>query len=73
MSNSGRIDEAFTTKCKSSAQISGFALVRTQDLFAPAGYLEEHKDGVYATACRAAILNTKGDVVVFPPVPKAKS
>ena len=62
----------FTHKCLSGAKRLGVALVRTPDLFAAAKFLKENPNSVFATSCREAILNTKGDVVTFPPVPKTQ-
>ena len=60
----------FTEKCLSAAERVGAALVRTPDLFGPARYLKECPfDSAFATACRKAIIETKGRIVVFPPPP----
>jgi hypothetical protein len=63
--------EFFTAKCIAGAKRSGIALVRTPDLFPIARYLKEHPDTVFAKNCRAAILNTSGTVVAFPPTPQS--
>lgn len=63
--------EFFTDKCRSSARRTGVALVRTPDLFEPAKYLRENDDPAFATKCREAIFAARGDVVVFPSVPKS--
>jgi len=63
----------FTSKCIAGAKRSGTALVRTSDLFPIAKYLKEHRDSGFAQMCRAALLETSGAVVVFPPLPKASS
>lgn len=60
----------FTQKCIAGAKRLGVALVRTPDLFGVARFLKENPDPDFAALCRDAILNTSGDVVVFPPVPK---
>ena len=62
----------FTQKCLTGAKRVGIALVRTPDLFAIAKFLKENQNSEFATSCREAILNTKGDVVIFPPVPKTR-
>ncbi len=59
----------FTAKCVSAAKRTRVALVRTPDLFEPACYLIEHPDSNYARACREAILEAEGDVVIFPAPP----
>ena len=61
--------EAFTQKCLTAARRVGIALVRTPDLFEPARYLRENRDPDYAEACRHAIMETAGEVVVFPAPP----
>jgi hypothetical protein len=61
----------FTAKCVAGAKRLAVALVRTPDLFRVAKYLRESPDPDFATSCRRAILETAGDVVAFPPVPKA--
>ena len=69
------IDRAafFTEKCLLGAKRSGVALVRTTDLFHIARYLGEHDDTQFALACRKAILETTGEVVAFPTIPKIDS
>lgn len=59
----------FTDKCKTAAARSGTALVRTPDLFRIVQYLSCNPDDGYARRCRQAIINSKGEVVVFPDVP----
>jgi hypothetical protein len=61
----------FTQKCLAGAKRLGVALVRTPDLFALAKSLTENPNPEFATSCREAILNAKGDVVIFPPVPES--
>jgi hypothetical protein len=63
----------FTQKCLAGAKRLGVALVRTPDLFALATFLKENHNAEFATSCREAILNAKGDVVVFPPVPESQA
>lgn len=65
--------EYFTTKCVAAARRLGIALVRTPDLFTVARYVSEHSDTQYAEACRQAIFEANGSVVVFPPVPETGS
>jgi hypothetical protein len=59
----------FTAKCLSGANRAGIALVRTPDIFEPARYLQETDDQEYARACRQAIVDGAGTIVVFPAVP----
>jgi len=61
--------EYFTDKCKTAAARSGTALVRTSDLFRIVQYLSNNSDDEYARLCRKAIVDSKGEVVVFPDVP----
>jgi hypothetical protein len=61
----------FTQKCLAGAKRLGVALVRTPDLFALAKFLKENHNPEFATSCREAFLNAKGDVVIFPPVPES--
>ena len=62
--------DVFTEKCLKAAKRTGYALIRTPDLFWPTRYLREHPDDKgYAEACRAAIWDTVGDVVQFPVPP----
>lgn len=63
----------FTAKCLSGAHRTGVALVRTPDLFVVAKYMKEHADRDYARLCREALLQTEGEIVVFPPLPQAGS
>lgn len=62
----------FTNKCLSSAKRSGFALVRTIDLFEPLNYLSQYRNTQYAKQCRLAIHNTSGGIVEFPTPPKKR-
>ena len=59
-------DEFFTTKCITSAKRDKIALVKTPDLFFAARYLQENDDQLYAELCRKEILETEGDIVIFP-------
>jgi len=65
--------EHFTQKCRTAAKRTGTALVRTCDLFEVARKLVDNPDSEFATLCRRAILETEGEVVVFPPVPTTES
>jgi len=58
----------FTEKCMTAAKRSGYALVRTPDLFFVAKYLLETPDVEYAVKCRQSIIETSGGVVSFPQV-----
>jgi hypothetical protein len=60
---------AFTEKCLSAAKRLRVALVSTPDMFEPARYILESADREYAAACRKAIMETEGQLVVFPAVP----
>ena len=62
----GRTDEQFTAKCVTAAARNGTALVRTSDLYEVARALADHPDADFATACRRAIFDTKGELVTFP-------
>lgn len=62
-------NEYFTAKCIAAAKRLGTALVRTPDLFAIAKYISESQDLSYATICRKKMLDTSGEVVVFPQIP----
>lgn len=59
----------FTAKCKSGAKRERIALVRTTDLFFVTTYLTQTKDEAFKKACRSAIHDQLGDIVVFPNVP----
>jgi hypothetical protein len=61
--------ECFTTKCLAAVKRNGAALVRTWDLFPIALYLSTNTNEEFAANCRQALLEAKGEVVVFPPVP----
>jgi hypothetical protein len=61
--------DTFTAKCITAADRVGAALVNTCDLFEPTKYLRIQNDSEYAKACRDAIFQTKGGIVVFPPPP----
>jgi hypothetical protein len=58
--------EYFTEKCMTAAMRSGYALVRTPDLFFAAKYMLETQDEEYATGCRVSITQANGTVVRFP-------
>ena len=59
-------DEHFTRKCRQAARRAGAALVRTCELFEVAKKLSDQGDGVFAAACRRAILEAEGTEVRFP-------
>lgn len=61
--------EFFTEKCRTAAERSGTALVRTPDLFRIVQYLSTTEDLEFATQCRQAILSTAGTTVAFPEIP----
>jgi len=63
----------FTTKAISAAKRSGFALVHTPDLFRIVQYLKTKKDTAYSKKIRMCFAKTKGEVILFPPLPKSKS
>ena len=59
-------DDFFTQKVKSAAKASNVALVRTSDLFKVARALKNNSDPSFAQACREAIRDGVGAVVIFP-------
>ncbi len=59
----------FTQKCLKGAKRTGITLVRTPDLFTVVQYIRQSNDLEYAKACRNAIAQTKGEIVIFPPIP----
>ena len=61
--------EYFTDKCRTAAARSGTALVRTPDLFRISQYLSSTSDDDYAKRCRKAIVDSKGEIAVFPSIP----
>lgn len=63
---SSRSVDFFTEKCLKAAARSGTALVRTTDLFTVALLVRETSDQRYATACRRALLEQRGNIVTFP-------
>lgn len=56
----------FTEKCMTAAQRSGYALIRTPDLFFAVKHVIDTGDQNFARDCRLSIVNTAGDVVIFP-------
>lgn len=59
--------EQFTAKCLTNAKRLKTALVRTSDLYDAVVYALDHPDDeAFREACRNAIENTHGEVVVFP-------
>ena len=63
--------EFFTAKCLIAAKRSHISLVRTTDLFVVAKYLDESHDLEFAALCRKAIMETDGEVVIFPSIPNS--
>lgn len=59
----------FTDKCKRGAQREKVALIKTSDLFFIIQYLLENNDEKYKTACRNAIKEQLGQIVIFPDRP----
>jgi hypothetical protein len=66
-------EDFFTEKVMAAAKQNGCVLVRTPDLFTVAQYLSRGTDTEFASACRTAIISTKGRVATFPPLPVAES
>jgi len=60
----------FTQKCKIGAEREKIALVKTDELYSVANYLQEHKNDKFKKACRDAIIKGLGKVVKFPQIPK---
>ena len=60
----------FTTKCKSGAEREKIALIKTVDLFIVAKYLVENNNELYKKACRNAIHEHLGKIVIFPKIPE---
>jgi hypothetical protein len=61
--------EQFTAKCLTNAKRLGTALVKTSDLYEAVIYVLDHPDDEdYRAACRSAIEDTHGEIVVFPKV-----
>ncbi len=59
--------EQFTQKSLTNALLHGTALIRTADLYAIAVHLLDHpEDNDFRVACRAAIEDTAGAIVIFP-------
>ena len=61
--------DCFSAKCMTAAERSGTILIRSADLFEPARYLNGTSDPEYAKACRKAISQAIGSIVVFPHPP----
>ncbi len=59
----------FTEKCLKSAKRSGTILVQTPDLFRVAQYLSDKTNNIYAKECRKSMLESKGEIVMFPEPP----
>jgi len=56
----------FTEKCMTAAKRSGYALVKTPDLFFAAKHVLESQDAEYAIRCRQSIIESSGRIVTFP-------
>jgi hypothetical protein len=65
--------EYFTEKCLTAAKRSGFALVRTPDLFFASKYVLETQDEAFSAQCRKVIIETIGSAVIFPNAPLSSS
>jgi len=61
--------EYFTEKCLTASKRSGFALVRTPDLFFAAKHILETQDVEFAAQCRKVIIETSGSAVILPAIP----
>lgn len=66
-------DLDFTKKCKIGAEREKIALVKTSDLFVVTNFLQQNKNERFKKACRKAILNGLGKVVIFPMLPNNKN
>ena len=62
-------DSEFTKHCISHAKDNKAALIKTRDLYPICCYLYSNEDENYAKQCRQAIMNTAGEIVIFPNVP----
>ncbi len=60
----------FTEKCRIGAARDKIALVKTLDLFNIVYYLRENLDTEFQLACRNAIHNGLGTIVIFPAISK---
>jgi len=56
----------FTEKCLINAKRLNVILIQTMDLFEVVKYLKSKNDDSFKIKCREAIINSKGDIVVFP-------
>lgn len=65
----GERKHTFTDKAATLAKLHKIALVLTSDLFFVASYIKENPDSDFLSACRQAILNTEGEIVIFPSLP----
>lgn len=65
--------EQFTAKVLSAAASTSVSLVRTPDLFQVARYLSDTSDPEFATRCREALRDQRGQIVRFPDIPKPPS
>lgn len=67
LSEPGSRAEQFTQKSLTNARRLGSALIRTADLYPVAVHLLDHpEDDAFREACRVAIEETTGGIVVFP-------
>jgi hypothetical protein len=67
LASPGERPEQFTAKSLTNAARLGSALIRTTDLYAVALHLLNHPDDeAFRNACRAAIEDTCGGIVIFP-------
>lgn len=62
----------FTLKCKSGAKRKQIGLIKTVDLFTVSKYLLENEDEAFKAACRKAIKEQLGEIIIFPSIPTKK-
>ncbi len=62
-------EEEFTTKVQTLAKRSGISLVATSKLFEVVKYIHDTNDQDYAKTVRECFRDTKGKIMVFPPIP----
>ncbi len=73
LQNPAERPDEFTDKCYTNAKRVGTALVKTSDLYPIAVYLSDCPDDeIFKASCRKVIEETKGALVTFPEIPKAK-
>ncbi|MBI4977150.1 MAG: hypothetical protein HZC28_06680 [Spirochaetes bacterium] len=56
----------FTDKCRTNAKRLNVILIQTMDLFSVIKYLKYNNDDIFKKKCREAIINSKGEIVIFP-------